>query len=132
MVVADASSVVDALIGSGARGEWARAALFEHAPVVAPHLVDVEVASGLRRLALLRTVPERRAREALRDFQALSVLRFAMTTLLDRIWELRSTMSAYDASYVALAEAFALPLMTTDQRLARTRGHRAEIIAPPA
>jgi predicted nucleic acid-binding protein len=131
VVVADASTIVDALTHGGARGDWARSAVFERAPLVAPHLIDVEVVSGLRRLNARRVLPERRARTAIDDFQNLGIRRFPATALLERVWQLRLTLSPYDAAYVALAESFGLPLVTTDMRLGRSHGHRAEIITPP-
>ena len=70
------------------------------------------------------------ARDALADFSVARVRRYPHRFLLERIWELRHGFSAYDASYVALAEILDAPLVTTDLRLARSRGHRARIVAP--
>ena len=70
----------------------------------------------------------RGAQRALREFEELTLLRFPVTQLLDRIWQLRETLTPYDASYVALAEALRLSLITTDLRLGRSHGPRADVI----
>jgi predicted nucleic acid-binding protein len=57
------------------------------------------------------------------------ITRYSHGLLLDRMWDLRDNVSAYDAAFVALAEALALPLVTTDARLASAPGHRAMIEA---
>lgn len=94
----------------------------------APHLLDVEVTQVLRRLEQADTVSSGRAQEALDDLRALRIVRHPTLALLDRIWELRRNLSAYDALYVALAEALDAPLVTTDQRLSRAPGHSARVI----
>jgi predicted nucleic acid-binding protein len=131
MVVADASAVLDTLIRRGARGDWAAAALDEAEVLVAPHVIDVEVVAGLRRLVAQGAIPERRARHALRLFTTLRITRFPTARFLDRVWQLRETLTPYDAAYVTLAEALGLPLVTTDQRLGRSHGHRANVVAYP-
>ena len=69
-----------------------------------------------------------RAKQALTDLAAAPVIRHPAASLTERIWELRKSHSAYDAAYVALAEALDMPLLTTDQRLARSTGHSARIV----
>ena len=96
----------------------------------APHLLDVEVAQVLRRLEHRTELTAARAEEALEDLRALRVVRHAHLPLLERVWELRSNLSAYDALYVALAEALDAPLATTDQRLQGSPLHRAEVVIP--
>jgi predicted nucleic acid-binding protein len=96
----------------------------------APHLIDLEVANALRNLAVRKVLSVAVAREALADFSVARVRRYPHRFLLERIWELRKVLSAYDASYVALAEILDAPLVTTDLRLARSYGHRARIVAP--
>lgn len=93
----------------------------------APHLVSVEVAHALRRLAELGSVRTTAASDALRDATDLDIIRYDHEVLLPRVWELRKNLTAYDAVYVALAEALDAPLLTADRRLARSRGHRATI-----
>lgn len=96
----------------------------------APHLLDVEVAQVLRRLEHSSVLRAGRAQEALDDLKALRVVRHAHLPLLDRVWMLRSNLSAYDALYVALAESLDAPLVTTDKRLQGSPLHRAEVVIP--
>ena len=93
-------------------------------------MIDLEVTSTLRRLTLLRVISARRARTVLGDFLELPIRRYPSTQLLERVFELRTNLTAYDAAYVALAEALDAPLVTTDDRLARSTGHTAEILTP--
>jgi predicted nucleic acid-binding protein len=93
----------------------------------APHLIDFEVISAMRRLVIQRSVNVERAQEGLSDFAAIAIVRYPAGGLTDRIWELRANMTVFDAAYIALAEALDAPLVTTDARLARAPGHRAEI-----
>ncbi len=130
MIVIDASAAVDYLIEAGAEGAWARDAIRSEPEVAAPHLIDLEVVSTLRRLSARREVATTRAETALVDFRDLELVRYPATTLLERIWALRTHLTSYDASYVALSEALAVPLVTTDVRLARSHGHTAEILWP--
>jgi predicted nucleic acid-binding protein len=99
--------------------------------VGAPHLIDLEVLSALRRLVARREFPAARAPEVLTGLQELGIVRYQVTDLLDRIWQLRDSLTPYDAAYVALSETLEVPLITTDQRLMRARGHRAEVLAYP-
>ena len=101
---------------------------FEGAPRLhAPHLLDIEVASGVRRLVQRKEITLDRAEQAFEDFSRFAIERHAHAPLLARIWELRDAMTAYDGTYVALAEALDAPLLTCDCRLARAHGHRAKI-----
>lgn len=95
----------------------------------APHLMDVEVAQGLRRLVRAGEVSAARAAEALEDLVDLDIHRHPHLDLLDRAWRLRDNVTAYDAMYVALAEALDAPVVTCDGPLSRTAGHRARIEA---
>jgi predicted nucleic acid-binding protein len=96
-------------------------------PVAAPHLLDSEVVSVLRRLVLAGTLTEREGRAALDDFGDLHLERYGAGPLRPRMWELRHDVSAYDATYVALAEALDVPLLTTDGRLASAPGIRCSV-----
>jgi predicted nucleic acid-binding protein len=93
----------------------------------APHLLDAEVAHVIRRYAANGQIGQERGRELLADLADLPLQRHAHDWLLPRVWELRHNLTAYDAIYVALAEALDAPLVTRDRRLAVTPGHQARI-----
>ena len=127
MIVVDASALLEFLLQTslGARVE---ARLFgEEDELHAPHLLDVEIAQGLRRLVRTGEVSSGRAGEAIADLIDLDLHRHAHLDLLDRAWKLRDNISAYDAMYVALAEAIEAPIITCDSPLAKAPGHRARI-----
>jgi predicted nucleic acid-binding protein len=84
----------------------------------APHLLDVELLHALRRLVLAGHLSEDRAGDVRADFADLTVVRYGHAPLADRAWELRNNLTAYDATFVALAEALDVPLITCDARLA--------------
>lgn len=123
MIVADASAVVLALLNDGD----ARATLASEA-VAVPHLADAEVAHSLRAQVLRGAVTERDGRRALDRWARLGVRRFAAVALLARVWQLRDDLSAYDATYVALAEALDCRLLTGDRRLAAGPGPACPIV----
>jgi predicted nucleic acid-binding protein len=127
MIVADASAVLELLLGTDAAPRVAARLLDPAETLHAPHLVDVEVAQALRRYALSGDLEPRQGERALADLLDLPLRRHPHTVLLRRTWELRRSISAYDAVYVALAEALGAPLVTRDARLARAHGHRARI-----
>ena len=89
--------------------------------------MDLEVLPALRRQALLGTLSRKRSSEALTDLGNISFARYPHTPLVGRIWELRENLTAYDAAYVALAEALEAPLVTMDGRLSQAPGVRAAI-----
>ena len=127
MIVVDASSITEFLLQTplGLRVE---ARLFRDADQLhAPHLLDVEVVQALRRLVRAGDVPPARADEALDDLAALAIRRHSHFDLLGRAWELRDNLTAYDAMYVALAEATDSVLVTCDGQLGATPGHTAQI-----
>jgi predicted nucleic acid-binding protein len=96
-------------------------------PLHAPHLVDVEVLSGLRGLAMGGKVADDAVQAAMADFMALELVRHVHQPLRPRIWELRHNATAYDATYLALAEALEVPLVTTDRALARVPDVRVDV-----
>lgn len=126
MIVADASVVVAALVIAGNRGDTARKVLMAE-EVHAPHLLDVEVASAVRRAVLTGRISASDAQLHLGDLRDLAITRHAHELLLDRMLELRDSVSAYDGSYVALAELFDATLVTADARLARAPGPRCRM-----
>jgi len=126
VIVLDASAALAALLNAGQARR-----LVSDDQLHAPHLVDAEVASGLRRLAAAGTVAEENASAALRTWQRLAVTRYPLVGLLDRTWELRHTVSTYDATYVALAESLDCTLVTADGRLSRSPGPRCTITVVP-
>src|SRR5256886_11505845 len=93
----------------------------------APQLVDLEVAQVLRRYAASGEMEARRGLQALEDLVDLPLVRYPHDLLLSRIWDLRDNLTAYDAAYVALAEALAAPLVTRDTALASPGAHRARV-----
>ena len=127
MIVADASVVLELLLGTEAAPRVAARLLDPMESVHAPHLLDVEVAQALRRYVLAREFEPLQGERALADLRDLPLQRHGHTILLERAWELRRSITAYDAVYVALAEALGAPLLTRDRRLARAHGHRARI-----
>jgi len=122
MLVVDASSVTELIFGRPA-GDVVSEHLASHGFALhAPHLVDVEVLSALRRLVTSGEATAERAAEAIADLHDLPIERYPHDILVPRIWQLRENFSAYDASYVALADGLAdepVPLLTADGRLAR-------------
>jgi predicted nucleic acid-binding protein len=121
VIVIDASVLGPALLDDAEDGARAREAIAGQ-DLSAPHLIDCEVVSVIRRARLRGDVGEDRARQALADLAEIPVARVAHTHLLGRMWELRPTLTPYDAAYVALAEALEATLVTADRRLARASG----------
>ncbi|HEX5659731.1 MAG TPA: type II toxin-antitoxin system VapC family toxin [Polyangiales bacterium] len=121
-MVIDASVVLAAAIDGAASGNWARGLLARASPLVAPHLLPVEVTHRLRKLTAQGLVPEQVATLELVQIAKLSISYFPFLPLMARVWELRNNVSAYDAWYVALAEALKAPLATLDTRLVRASG----------
>ena len=131
MIVADASVLVEALIGEGTTGDAARQRISDAPQLHAPHLVDLEVANAVRRLVASDRVPDDLAAHAITGLRQLPLTRYPHVPFLDRIWELRFAVTSYDAAYVALAEAVGVPLLTLDVRLGKASGARCpvEVIA---
>lgn len=130
-LVVDSSVLVAALIDNGTVGAWAEALLVS-GPLAAPHLMTVEVANVLRRAALAGDISSDVASLAHEDLITLPVELFPYSSCAARVWELRSSITAYDAWYVALAETLGARLATLDARLSRAKGTRCEFELPPA
>jgi predicted nucleic acid-binding protein len=127
VIVIDASAMIEFLLQTPL-GSRVEARLVRGEPGLhAPHLMDVEVAQGLRRLVRARQVAADRAAEALADLSVFDLRRYSHVDLLLRVCALRDNFTAYDAVYVALAEAIDAPLITCDGPLGATRGHAARI-----
>lgn len=126
MIVVDASVLAPALADDGEDGDRARERL-RGEELAAPELIDLEVLSTLRRAARAKRLDESRSLQALTDLAAIPLRRVPHLPLLGRVWELRDNLSAYDASYVALAEALDTVLVTADGRIERASGITCEI-----
>jgi len=127
VIVVDASALIEVLLRTPAAAAI-EARLFAPGQTLhAPHLLDVEVAQVIRRYAGNGEIADARGREALTDLADLPVLRYPHDLLLPRVWRLRRNLTAYDAVYVALAEALDAVLLTRDRRLAAAAGHHARV-----
>jgi predicted nucleic acid-binding protein len=126
MIVLDASVVVELLTNGELAGSLRRDLALRNESFIVPHLLDVEVVSALRNLAAGGRLDSHRAAEYLRGLALLPAERYAHSPLLERMWELRHNFTAYDAAYIALAEATNATLYTTDAKL--QRGHRARVV----
>ncbi len=123
MIVVDASAAVLGLLNDGE----ARAKLSSEA-IAAPYLADSEVLHALRSRVLRGEIEEAAARRAIDVWGRLGLQRVGASGLLERIWELRNNLSAYDATYVAVAEALGVELVTADSRLAQAPGPRCTVV----
>jgi predicted nucleic acid-binding protein len=127
VIVVDASAVVDWVLQTSVGQRIEKRIYARGESLHAPHLIDLEVAQVLRRIERERTISVRRTAEAMQDLADLRVTRYPHFIFLDRIWELRHNLSAYDAAYIALAEKLKAPLITRDERLAAAPGHAAKV-----
>ncbi len=131
MIVLDSSAAIDYLLGLEPQAAWVERRLDDAGWALhAPHVFDVEVVSGIRRLVLRQKVPAARGAERARLLVDLRLRRYPHVQLLDRVWELHPSVTPADACFVALAEALNVPLVTTDERLARVRGLRIPVLSP--
>lgn len=129
MIVVDASAVLEVLLQTPAASRVSRRMFDSRETLHAPHLLDVEVAQVLRRYARSGAISPDRGAEALTDLADLPINRYPHFILLPRIWQLRHNLTAYDAAYLALAEALDAPLLTRDRALASAvRGVRVEVL----
>ena len=127
MIAVDASAILEVLLRSDRGSRIEDRLLARGDSLHAPHLLDVEVAQVLRRYAVAGNITSERGLQALTDLVDFPIHRSPHDALLPRIWELRHNVTAYDAAYLALAEALAAPLVTCDGRLASAPGHAASV-----
>ena len=127
MIVLDASAVVELLLDTVAGRRVATLIADAGTGLHVPHLLDVETLSVLRRFAREGIVDDEEAEAAIDELLALDLQRHSHEGLLERVWALRQSVSAYDAIYVALAEALNATLITCDGRLARASGIKARV-----
>jgi predicted nucleic acid-binding protein len=126
VIVVDASAAIAGLLNAGsARRQLADDQLH------LPHLIDSEIASGIRRRVLAGEIAESAGWAALDTWRHLGATRYAVHVLIARIWQLRANVSAYDAGYVALAELLDCALVTADARLSRAPGIRCTVTVVP-
>jgi predicted nucleic acid-binding protein len=126
VIVLDASLVVELLTNGALANSLRRDLIASNDSFVVPHLLDVEVMSALRKLVAGQRFDSHRAGEFLEGLALLPAERYSHVPLLDRIWELRHNFTAYDAAYIALAEATDSVLYTSDEKLCK--GHRARVV----
>ena len=129
MIVLDASAAIEWLLQTPKAAAIEARLFSKTAPPGwhAPHLLDVEVAQVLRKQVAKGVMSDGRGQEALQDFLDLPLVRYPHDFLLPRVWELRKNLTAYDAVYVALAEALGFPLVTCDANIAGAPGHSAQV-----
>jgi predicted nucleic acid-binding protein len=128
-IVVDASVLVSALIDTGNEGLWAESLIVSDA-IVAPELAMVETTNILRRLELAGQISTLEAQLAHRDLMRLDIQLFSFSPFAERIWILRKNITAYDAWYVAMAEALDCSLATLDQKLTRAHGSKCTFMLP--
>jgi predicted nucleic acid-binding protein len=128
-VVVDASVLVAALIDSSERGAWAEDILLSGS-LHAPELARVEATNILRRLERTKHISSAEANSAQDDLMQLNLETFGFDAFAERIWDLRHTITSYDAWYVALAETLQLPLATLDTKLSRSRSAKCKFLTP--
>jgi len=128
VIVLDASAAIEWLFQSPVGRKIDRRMFGASESLHAPHLIDVEVAQVLRRYVREKTITAQRGQEALEDLRDLPLSRYPHDFLIPRIWELRATLTAYDAVYVALAELLGATLLTCDSKIAAAPDHDAKVV----
>ena len=128
-VVIDTSAMVAALADADYLGDWAGGIVRQNS-IAAPELLFPEVTNTLRRLEIAGQLSNSDARGALDDLLSSQVTLYPFAPFARRVWELRFNLTAYDAWYVALAEAMSCPLATLDVRIARASGTLCEFLLP--
>ncbi len=127
MIVVDASVIIHLLLNTSLSGDIAETIRPPEESLHAPQLIDLEVLQVLRRYVLSEQISKERGLEALQDFNDLGIHRHEHQALVGRVWSLRNNFTAYDAVYVALAEALGATLLTSDAAFANTAYHDADV-----
>ena len=127
MIVLDASALLEVLLQTSAAPQIESRIFSVRETLHAPDLLDLEIAQVLRRFTASGNLDQERAQEALADLSEFPLTRYPHDLFLPRIWELRFTVTAYDAVYLALAEEISATFLTRDRRLASSTGHQAKI-----
>ncbi len=127
MIVVDASALLEVLLRTPTAKTIETRLFASNQTLHAPHLIDIEVAQVIRRYAANGDIDGDRGEAALTDLADFPLQRYPHAVLLRRVWELRHNLTAYDAAYVALAEALDAVLLTRDKRLSTAAGHHARI-----
>jgi predicted nucleic acid-binding protein len=128
VIVLDASAAVVVLLNLPPSAVHIQARLVQPGESLhAPHILDLEVLQTLRHYAVRGLVPQEQLRGAITNLASMPLTRYSHVPFLDRIWELRANVAAYDAVYIALAEALGATLLTRDGRLAKAPGLRADV-----
>lgn len=132
MIVLDASAAVDLLLLIEPQASAIAERILRPGETLhAPALLDAEVLQAIRRRLSRNVLGEERAGEAMADLLDLRLVRYPIPPLVERMWELRENLTAFDAAYVALAEALDAPLVTCDRKIAESPGHGARVETYP-
>lgn len=126
-MVVDASAIIEWLLQTPAGIRVDKRISSPRVLLHTPHLLDLEVAQVLRRYVRHKMIAAERGQEALEDLAALALHRYSHDFLISRVWDLRATLTAYNAIYVSLAELLDAPLLTCDSRIASASGHHAVV-----
>ena len=127
MIVVDASALLESLLRTPAAAVVEKRIFDSRETLHAPHLLDVEVAQVVRRYAASGDIDHERGCAALADLGNFPLRRYPHGFRLSRVWELRNSLTAYDAVYIALAEALDATFLTRDRRVAAAAGHHARV-----
>ena len=127
MIVVDASAVLDVVLRTAGASAIEERLFADGERLHAPHLLDLEVMQAIRRHRLRDAITDARASHAVELLSVLPLTRHEHRSLTNRIWALHHNLTAYDAAYIALAEALDAPLVTRDAKLASAPGHRATV-----
>jgi predicted nucleic acid-binding protein len=127
-MVIDASAMLEFLLNAPASAAIGNSMSAPGESLHAPYLIDLEVLQALRRLSMAKSLSPANARRAFEEYLDMRVERHPHDVLLPRVWELRHNFTAYDAAYIALAEALEAPLITCDRALGSVSGHRADVL----